>query len=152
MTLLRVKKISRRMLDIFMYRSYNLISSMGVKIMYRISIGILLLFLLIPGCAEYAWYNPNKGQAGFDQDNYRCLQETSKLYPPQFATRQLTSGYQAPSTTNCYDYGGHIQCQTTPGYHSPPVTTIEDANQTNRQNAFNACMHASGWSLQRVDK
>ena len=120
--------------------------------MYKIIIGIFLLFLLIPGCAQYAWYNPNKGEAEFNQDRYRCLQEASRLYPPQLATRQITGGYQTPSTTNCYDSGSGIQCQTTPGYYSPPVFTTEDVNEANRQNTFNICMQADGWTLQRVDK
>ena len=75
------------------------------------------------------------------------------MFPAQFVTRQVGSGYQSPSTTNCYPVGGGgVRCDTTPGQYTPPTTVTEDANRKNRDNAFESCMKSNGWSLVRVDK
>ena len=83
----------------------------------------------------------------FGKDAYECEQESAKIYPPNLST-QVSGGYQAPSTTNCYTTGSRQQytnCTTTPGMSVPPSTKQADLNVANRERAFKTCLKARGW-------
>ena len=110
----------------------------------------LLIFLILAGCASYAWYNPNKNEIEFAGDKVNCDRQAASMYPPQFQQVQLTSGYQAPSQTTCYPIGYSVSCTTIPGRYVPPVSMTVDANQANREIAFKNCMNSLGWSLIRT--
>lgn len=130
---------------------------MGVITLKQIITGLLVT--LLAGCAQFAWYHPNKNQNDFNMDKYNCERRAVNMYPtlmiqqrPDFQPAPI----QAPSTTNCTNNFGVINCTTTPGqtfsspaalYTPPP----QDANANNRGNAISSCLQANGWELRPVD-
>lgn len=118
---------------------------------YRLLVLLLVtgLSFTISSCASYRWVHPSKNVNEFNEDNSFCMQQATQAYPPvlQYSTIR---GYQAPSTTNCTNFNGIINCTTTPGYTTPSTTYSSDRNQDNRDAAHGSCMNARGWTLQEV--
>jgi hypothetical protein len=130
----------------------------------------LLSLILLSGCAQYQWQKYGATQSDFNRDSYECQIEAARTYPTQIVTRQITSGYTTPSTTQCYGTGSasgsaygnsgyvygssygrsNVNCTTMPGQYVPGVTATEDINAGNRVQAARACMYARGWQLIRV--
>lgn len=109
----------------------------------------VLLALLLTGCASYAWFHPTKGQAQFNQDTYRCNLEAAQTFPPNYQTLTTGTGYTTSGTTNCTSWGNQTNCTSTPATYTPPTQTRIDTNMKARDNAYNLCMRAGGWELQR---
>lgn len=99
----------------------------------RISkLAVVVLIASISGCA---WYHPTKNESQFNQDKYTCLQQSAQAFP--------TVMQKQTSHTTCQTYSfGQTDCTTTPDTYSSG-----DVNQSNRDDAFNSCMNANGWSL-----
>jgi hypothetical protein len=109
----------------------------------------LLLVLVFTGCATYSWYNPSKNQNEFYQDKYICIQQSAQAFPVVIQQQSYGIGYTTDSITTCNTLYGQTDCITTPGTYQPPATIAFDVNEGNRNTAFNACMNAKGWSLQK---
>ncbi len=83
---------------------------------------VLVLFGVsaLTGCAQYQWQKYGASQADFNKDVYECQMEAARTFPTQVVTQQVSSGYQAPSTTNCSgtssaygtgsSFGGVLHC------------------------------------------
>jgi hypothetical protein len=84
-----------------------------------------LALLLLTSCAPLTWTKRGASTADFNSDKYACEQSS------------MTATPNTPILTNCNQYTG--LCQT------------QDFNQWNRNQLFNDCMVAKGWSLQRID-
>ncbi|MHB1092617.1 hypothetical protein [Thiobacillus sp.] len=105
--------------------------------------------VLLVGCAQMVWVNPNKSESDFYSDKYKCEREAASTYPTATVNVPYTTGYQQPAMTNCSgDGNGNMSCMTTPGSYTPPATVLVDANKNNRNEAFRSCMYSEGWSLQ----
>ena len=108
---------------------------------------ILALFcFFLTGCAT-GWYRPDTTESEFYRDRYECQQQAAQMYPVMIIKRVIHPGYQAPAQTDCTSYGNQVSCTTTPGAHTPPITTTEDANLSNRNNASSACLNSRGYKF-----
>lgn len=120
--------------------------------------------VLVTGCAQYQWQKPGATQAEFNQDTYQCQMQAASAFPAVIVQQQLTSGYQTPSTTNCFSTGSaygsygnvygnsNTTCTTTPGQVVQPITLPSDANSGNRAQAIKTCLYARGYQLVRIDQ
>jgi hypothetical protein len=91
----------------------------------KVLCGVVFAAALLGGCAQYAWQKPGASTQDFNQDRYRCMQES---------TRQ---GYSSQPVYNTYT--GQYLGQTARG------------GAYTDWNTYNACMQAAGWSLVRTD-
>jgi len=104
---------------------------------------------VLAGCATSSWHHRSKGLNEFNQEKYTCIQQSAQSFPVVFQQQAIGTGYTSPAQTNCTTFYGQTNCTTTPGTYRPPASYNIDINQGNRNSAFNACMGANGWYLQR---
>jgi hypothetical protein len=107
---------------------------------------ILVIFSASLGCARYVWQHPYKDVGTFNQEKGQCNQQSFASHPVQMQQQLIMAGYQTQSTTNCYQIGYSMQCNTIPGRYVPPVYANVDVNQSGRNDAFKMCMEGNGWS------
>ena len=115
--------------------------------MNRNGVFLLTLVVLVSGCKQYEWRSNIRSSSDFSADNYKCQLESAQMYPPVMQTVTYGTGYTTNSTTTCTGDYQYRQCTTTPGKYVPPRSNQVDANQNNRNSAYNACMNAIGWGL-----
>lgn len=78
------------------------------------------------------------------------------MYPYQSKTVATPGQYvpSAPAQTNCYNYTGTVQCQTTGGgggYQEAPTYSQVDGNSGSRDEYWRTCMATKGWYKVYVD-
>lgn len=116
-----------------------------------------LLISLLGGCAQYAWYHPNKNQNDFNIDKYNCERQAAQMYPVHMAQQQpiyQPDSTNSGSTTNCSRLGDSVNCITTqnPSYNPQAyIPPPQDVNVNNRSSAISSCMQANGWQLRQVN-
>lgn len=120
--------------------------------------------LVVGGCASYQWVKPGASQQDFSRDQYECQSEAARLYPAAYMAHQISSGYVAPSSTQCagsgsaYGMGNSVYgsttttCTTYPGQVIAPASIPIDVNARNRSNSAEACMYARGWALVKASQ
>lgn len=111
----------------------------------KIALFILTIYNLA-GCAV-GWDRPNTTNYEYQQDRFECQQQAAQMYPVMMIKREIHPGYQAPAQTYCTSYGNQVSCTTTPGTYTPPITSTEDANSTNRIQALNSCLNSKGYQF-----
>lgn len=77
---------------------------------------LIALTAALVGCVK--WSNPNKNEAQFNQDKYKCMTETDARYPVAMNTYYLKNGKSYTS----------------------------DDNAISRSIAFDTCLRAEGWT------
>ncbi len=116
----------------------------------RIFVAVICAVLILSGCAQMVWINPNKNENGFYSDKYECEMQSARAFPVAMTSTITRSGYQTATMTNCSgDGNGNASCMTSPGQYIPPVTSTFDSNEWNRKEAFKSCMESNGWRLQK---
>jgi hypothetical protein len=84
-----------------------------------------LVLLLLASCAPLVWTKPGATTKNFNTDKYTC--EHSSMIAAQ----------NTPILTNCNALG---------------TCSVQDFNAANRNQLFNDCMVAKGWSLQKANQ
>ena len=79
----------------------------------------------------------------------QCLAAAYAQVPAAMSVMTIGSGYQAPTFTNCTDFGNFTNCTTTGGYYTPPAQVSYDVNAGVRNQVFKGRMYNAGWSLQQ---
>ena len=126
--------------------------------MSRRYIPLVLCALLVTACGHYEWVNrsgPNT-DAEFNRSSMACQQEAARIYPFQSKTVETPGRYvpAQPAQTNCYNYSGNVQCQTTGGgggYREASTYHQVDGNSGNRDEYWRTCMATKGWHRVYVD-
>lgn len=96
-----------------------------MKRIIRILVVLVAVVIATGGCAQYAWYKNGATTQDFNQDKYRCAQESTR------------SGYSSQPVYNFYT-GQYLGQSASGGAYVD-------------QGMYNACMQAAGWSLVRRD-
>jgi len=94
-------------------------------------IALILLPLLVSGCASMAWSRPGTTEAQYYQDYSECEQRAAQMY------QQQNSSYR----TNCSTYGNQTNCTSRP---SPGVGQI-DLSISQRASAVESCLRGKGY-------
>jgi hypothetical protein len=113
--------------------------------MRRENVALLLPSLIFTGCAGIDWTHPNKTEQQFYADRLDCEQRASSIYPTAVVQTQITPGSVGPANTTCTRTGNQLNCITTPGTVTAPVTTTYDANRFSRSGAVDACLRSLGY-------
>lgn len=105
-----------------------------------------VVFLLIPllgACAgPEIWDKPGGSQSEFEIDRYACDSQALAAYPINIQPQE--TGQQI----HCNSYGYSTDCTVEPTYApTSPFTVI--ANSLDRNNMFNSCMNARGYTLRQ---
>lgn len=119
---------------------------------------VVLSAILVAGCGHYEWVNRSgpSTDAEFNRSSLSCQQEGARLYPFRSKTIVTEGNYvpAQPTQTNCYNYGGNVQCNTTGGgggYREAPTYQQVDGNAGNRDEFWRTCMATKGWYKVYVD-
>jgi hypothetical protein len=112
-----------------------------------VRLAVLALPLLFAGCVQYQWVNPSRPTANLNSDSVSCEQRVASLYPTQNVMVQTGGGYYTSGYRNCYRTYYGTACDYVPGHYVPPSYGVTDANATQRQQSFNACLRSKGWDL-----
>jgi hypothetical protein len=97
---------------------------------------------VLTGCGS--WHKPGASDAEFYTDKVQCQATAQSAFPVNMVTNGGAT--QMPSQTNCRQYGGQMQCTTTPGMVIPAPQA--DMNAMSRSGAFKDCMRGRGWTWQ----
>ncbi|MGB3425002.1 MAG: hypothetical protein WBF84_14470 [Castellaniella sp.] len=107
--------------------------------------------LMLGGCAQYQWVKPGATQQEQDRDNYACLGEATKLYPPKQVPRIARTAYTTPKKTSCETVGKKLECVTTGGDYVPEQIEYVDGNADGRNHMVKQCMGMKGWRWELVE-
>lgn len=110
---------------------------------------VLMLALLLSGCARMVWEKPGANEGEFEATKGHCIGQAYAQLPPALATTTVGSGYITPSYTSCSGGPYVASCTTTGGQYVPPSVVQYDANASARVSVFKGCMYANGWYLVR---
>jgi hypothetical protein len=121
--------------------------SRSMKELAVLAVSAIALFM-IAGCS-YVWVKPGGTQGEFSQDRYACMQQAQ-----QRASSTTVNVYGgASSGTNMPELGGsNFASSMGSTIQAAGDVGLQQANRTNSQNLFNACMNARGWYLQRQSR
>jgi hypothetical protein len=111
------------------------------------------LIVALTGCAQqYEWVSTTKSAGSFNSDRYNCVQQSAITYPAIMQQVSYGTAMQTPTQTTCIGSGSNVSCTITPGQYYPSPSSLVDANESNRTQAYNACMTANGWELREIVK
>jgi hypothetical protein len=115
----------------------------------KLSSVVLLVVFLVTGCARQVWIKPGATQSEFQVAKGRCIAAAYSQVPAAPAVATIGGGYVSPTYTTCSGYGYSATCFTSGGQYTPPARIPYDANAAGRNEVFNGCMYADGWSLEK---
>jgi hypothetical protein len=101
--------------------------------------------LSLAACATL-WDKPGGTPAEFETDKSACSAQAYQMYPPMMQQVTLIPGHYTPVQTICNGFGNMVTCNTTGGDYVPPVTSMVDENQGNRNNTVRSCLVSDGWN------
>ena len=120
---------------------------------------VLLVGVVVSGCAQYRWVKQGASDSDFAQDRYACERESAAMYPPAMVQQQTSPGFVAPpprTVTNCQATGyGQVNCTSQQQgamasiYNQPPTYAAIDANGNARVEAWRSCLVARGYRKER---
>lgn len=105
------------------------------------------LSLLLGGCQQYQWVNPNRPGADMGNDSAQCERSVARLYPYQPVVVQTSGAYVTSGYRSCYRTYYGRSCDYVPGHYVPATYGTQDLNAGPRQASFNACLNSRGWRL-----
>lgn len=114
-----------------------------------VAVLLITISLALTGCVQMVWVKLGATTTDFQVAKGRCLAASYSSVPSAPAVATFGSGYVSPVITNCSGIGYSVNCITTGGQYTPPVSIPYDANARVRAEVFKSCMYADGWILER---
>lgn len=111
------------------------------KTIYLVTLFIVLGTL--SSCTRIYWTKPGFTQEQWNIDLAKCNLAATQNVPPNYQTTYSNVG---GGTTNCYNYGNSVQCNTTPPVQIP---TTRDVNKSAREQFRNNCLTLLGYQAYR---
>jgi hypothetical protein len=108
--------------------------------MFRARLALLLLPLLLAGCAQ-RWAKPGGTPQEFQATEAGCTAGAYQAFPPLPRIVQASPGYFTPAQQVCRGN----RCTLQGGFWVPPSFTTVDDNSPGRFQAVRACLFANGW-------
>ena len=124
---------------------------MGETVFFRYA-KLAVIGAALGGCAQSVWVKPGATEADFEVEKGRCIATAYSQVPAAPAVATFGTGYVSPTYTSCSGFGYSVNCTTSGGQYSPPISVPYDANVGARTEVFRGCMYANGWSLEEKGK
>jgi hypothetical protein len=112
--------------------------------MRRWTLPLLLLLLLLPGCAE-VWTRPGSTEAEGDAANAACARDAALAVPPVWERRLVSPGRWVQGEA-CRVVEGRRRCHPAGSFYQPPRHETVDLNRPIREHQRRLCLHAQGFT------
>lgn len=99
---------------------------------------------------SYYLYNKKANVSRAHKDDYNCELAAARAVP-QALRIATTPTYSTPVTTNCYNTGYSVQCNTSGGQVYGGDTYSYDANRQLRNEFYASCMANKGWTVYELE-